>query len=230
MPYVTISAVADLPLSDHPVHRRQPVTPNDVAESRLTLVPDGAVAAGVRADAIISLNDDELMRRALVGLESVRALHLLDALLNLPLRYPIALDDLATSELRILGEAPVGCVDFDSTSVTRTLQVPGTVAAALIRGSRWRTALRKAAAYSGFTQRIVVLPSVPPASATLEAELEGIGIWLETSDGDFEEVVAPQPFVPRYFKAAGWRFSENACRRALGTDWRVADPNWAACC
>ena len=139
---------------------------------------------------------------------------LLDALLGLPLGCPIGVEDLTEHEERIFQAAPPGCVEFTGTSVTRRLQVPTTVVAAVIRGTRWRASLRRAAAFSAFTQRIVALQSPPRAAAVLEAQFVGVGIWVEREAGSFEEHLAPEPFVPRYFKAAGWRFTENAYEAA----------------
>lgn len=207
--------VTSLPLADHPVRWRHAVTTGDIAHRGLLLVSGGAVAAGTRAHALIALDRRELERRAIHGLESVDALHLLDALLSFPLGCPIALTDLTEREVRLLREAPAGCVEFDSQSVTRTLQVPATVVAAVVHGSRWRAALRRSAAFSPFTQRIVVLPTAPDASVALEAQIAGVGIWVDHGDDRVEDYLAPEPFVPNYFKAAGWRFAENAVREVL---------------
>lgn len=151
----------------------------------------------------------ESRRRTDASLGSVCSLALLDVLLGLPLGCPIARSDLTPHEMRLIGTAQPGCVEITSSSVTRLLSVPATVVAAIIRGPRWRAAVLRAAAYSAFTQRIVVLRSPPTATAVLEAQYAGFGIWVET-EGTFVEHLAPQPFAPRYFKAAGWLFAENA--------------------
>ncbi len=160
------------------------------------------------------VDTDEAKRRADASLESVPSLATLDVLLGLPLGCPIDVEDLTEREERMLRTAPHGCVEFTDTSVTRRLQVPTTVVAAVIRGTRWRTSLLRAAAFSAFTQRIVVMRSPPRAAAFLEAQFVGVGIWVEREAGRFEECLAPEPFMPRYFKAAGWRFTENAYKAA----------------
>lgn len=94
--------------------------------------------------------------------------------------------------------------------MTRRLKPPSTVAAALVRGTTWRPSMRRAAAFAPLTQRIVVLPREPKVTEELEAQFVGVGIWQEHGDGTVVEHVAPEVFVPRYVKAAGWRFAENA--------------------
>lgn len=206
--------MSSLPLADHPIRWRDPVTPTDVGVGGLHLVPGGALASGTRADALMALDSHEAKRRADAYLESVPSLAVLDVLLGLPLGCPIDVEDLTEHEDRMLRTAPHGCVEFTDTSVTRRLQVPTTVVAAVVRGSRWRASLLRAAAFSAFTQRIVALQSPPRSAAVLEAQFVGVGIWVERDAGSFDEHLAPQPFVPRYFKAAGWRFTENAFKAA----------------
>lgn len=162
----------------------------------------------------MALDTNEAKRRADASLESVPSLTMLDVLLGLPLGCPIDVEDLTEHEERMLRRAPHGCVEFTDTSVTRRLRVPTTVVAAVVRGTRWRTSLLRAAAFSAFTQRIVALQSPPRAAAVLEAQFVGVGIWVEKEAGSFEEHLAPEPFISRYFKAAGWRFTENAYKAA----------------
>jgi hypothetical protein len=175
----------------------------------LVLLPDGAVAAGARAAALGAIDHGERLRRETVGLGAVRSLPLLDTLLNLPLLCPIALSDISAREERLLRTAPIGTVEFDERSVMRTIQVPLTVAAAVVEAATWRAALRKCAAFAPFAQRIVVLPKAPSDSVVWEAQVAGVGIWLDHG-GSLEEYLAAETFVPRYFKAAGWRFAEQA--------------------
>lgn len=208
--------VSGLTLADHPIRWLNPVTPTDVGVDGLHLVPGSAFASGTRADALMALGTHEAARRADASLKSLTSLAMLDVLLGLPLGCPINVEDLTEHEERMLRAAPYGCVAFTDTLVTRKLQVPTTVVAALVRGTRWRRTLRRAAAFSAFSQRIVVVQSPPSVAATLEAQFVGVGIWVETAPGSFEEHLAPEPFVPRYFKAAGWRFAEHAYEAAAG--------------
>lgn len=199
-----------LPISDHPMHWRVPVRPADLSDGQLVLVPGGAIAAGARADAAVCFDLGETDRRAAAGVGAVRSLALLDVLLGLPLDVKVRTADLSEREARILAEASEGCLAADSRSVARTVRVPATVAAALVHGTRWRATMRRAAAFSAFTQRIVVLPRQPKSSEVLEAQLVGVGIWEEDSEGTRREHLAPEVFAPNYVKAAGWRFAENA--------------------
>jgi hypothetical protein len=208
--------VTGLRLSAHPARWRGPVTPALVRSNSLSVVAGGALAARTRSDALVAVDAGEARRRAVASLGSVRSLVLLDVLLSLPLDCPIPVRDLTEREGRILLTAPPGCVSYGASSVTRDLCVPTTVVAALVRGTGWRSSLRRAASFSAFTQRIVAVPSPPNDAAVLEAQLTGVGIWIEQA-GEFEEFLAPEPFTPAYYKAAGWRFAEHAYQAMINT-------------
>lgn len=47
-----------------------------------------------------------------------------------------------------------------------------------------------------------------------QADLIGVGVWMRTG-ADFEQIVAPAPFVRRYWKPAAWRFIEHAYKAWL---------------
>lgn len=209
-----------LPISDHPMQWRVPVRPTDLSDAddvdrRLVLAPGGAVAAGARADAAVFVDSVEASRRAAADLGSVRSLVLLDVLSGMPLGVEIRLSDLTEREARILGEARGGCFISVDDSVARTVRVPATVAAAIVQETRWRTAMRRTAAFSAFTQRIVVLQREPRSAEVLEAQMVGVGIWEQDAHGAWREHLAPEVFVPKYVKAAGWRFAENAFGAAV---------------
>lgn len=218
-----------LPISDHPMHWRVPVRPTDLCDGRLILVPDGAIAAGARADAALCFDRGEAGRRAAVGMGPVRSLTLLDVLLGFPLGVRVQVADLSEREARILGEASEGCLASDGHSVARTVRVPATVAAALVRGTRWGMAMRRTAAFAAFAQRIIVLPREPKSVEVLEARLVGVGIWEEDAEGARREHLAPEVFVPNYVKAAGWRFAENAFGVAVESGL-VRGVNACSCC
>jgi hypothetical protein len=97
-------------------------------------------------------------------------------------------------------------------SVTRLLEQPVVVHAALVTGRGWRPLLRRAPAFDGVCQRVVLLDAEPRdlASRLWEADMLGCGVWCRMADGVVREVVAPEVFVPSYFKPARWRFQENA--------------------
>lgn len=212
-------------MSAHPVPWRRPVTPADLGVGGLAIVVGGAVAAGARADALVEVDVDEVERRVSVGARSVHSLPLLDALINLPLLCPVDAAGLGERDRRILQAAPLGCVEFEGEKVIRTLRVPVTVAAALVAGLRWRDALARAAAFTPLSQRIVVLPYAPDPAVVWEAQVAGVGVWVDRGEGRLHAVVEPEPFVPRYFKAAGWRFAERAYQ---GLDRQVVPAHGAS--
>ena len=205
--------MSTLPLPDHPRAWRRAVLPNDIGPGRLTEVPGGAVTATARADALVSFDEAEVSRRVGLGCVPVTSLGALDALLNLPLRHPVRIEDLSAREERTLRALPSGCVEFGSGHVTRHLQPPLTVVATIVTASRWLMGRRRVAAFFPFAQQIVVLPHAPSASVALEAEFLGVGIWV-ANDGERSVCVPSAPFVRRYVKAAGWRFSESSLRSA----------------
>ena len=217
---VTMSNMVALPISDHPIRWRVPVRPADLSDigegGQLVVVPGGAVAAGTRADAAVLFDPVETDRRSASGLNAVQSLALLDVLLGLPLGVGVRQSDLSEREARILREAQPGCLASAAGTLTRTVRVPATVAAAMVHGTRWRAAMRRSAAFSAFTQRIVVLPREPKPTEILEAQLVGVGIWEEDAQGAWREHLAPEVFVPRYVKPAGWRFAENAFGTGVG--------------
>lgn len=236
-----------LVIPDHPQRWRRAVTPGDLAADTLTLVAGGAVAPGARVDALVAIDHVEVARRDALDAGPVESATVLDVLLGLPLGYPVAVADLSAREQQILTDAPAGCVELGSTvsdgqltpSVTRTLRAPLTVVAAVVRGSRWRASVRRAASFYPLAQRVVVVPAPPDAVALAEARLAGVGIWIEQEDG-FEEHLPAEPFAPKYIKAAGWRFAENAYRAAVeqslvgSSDPESADrtprPSERSCC
>ncbi len=208
-----------LPISGHPVMWRVPVSPCDVTNrgvGQLALVPGGAVAARTRADAVVLIDSFESDRRLEGGMGPVLSLPLLDVLIGMPLDVPLRSKDLSEREVRVLTSAPAGCVRVDGTTTARTLRVPATVAAVMVRGTGWRAAMRRTAAFSAFSQRIVLLTREPKPAEVFEAQFVGVGIWVETSGGVVSEHLAPEVFVPKYVKAAGWRFAENAYAASVG--------------
>ncbi|HTC68616.1 MAG TPA: hypothetical protein VK662_03545 [Acidothermaceae bacterium] len=196
----------------HPLPWRSSIGPASVLA--LDFVLRGARSAGSTADALVVPDVDEQARRRAVGLGAVTSLPLLDALLSLPALEPIRVDDLSCHVHRQVRQAPMGVVDLDRVWVTRLLTPPLTVVAAVVRATAWRRAMQRAARFTPFAQRLMVLNYVPPPEFTWEASLAGIGVWAFL-DGETQEVCRPEPFVRRYWKAAGWRFAEHAYAAAL---------------
>lgn len=175
----------------------------------LSIVPRGARAAGSVADALVTYDEVEHERREDLGLGAVTSLALLDALLNLPLGVSTHRDDLAPYAREVLLAAPAGVVEWDGAWVNRLLVPPLTVVAALVRTPTWRRAIQRAGRFAPFAQRLIIFDRVPSPELTWEANLDGVGVWAVV-DGETREVCPPEPFVRRYWKAAGWRFAEHA--------------------
>jgi hypothetical protein len=123
--------------------------------------------------------------------------------------------------------APEGVVETDGTWFTRLLTPPLTVVAAVVRAATWRKAIQRAGRFTPFTQRLLVLDRLPSTMLTWEAQASGIGVWVVTTDGATHEVCQPEPFVRRYWRAAGWRFTEHAYAAAL-TSKRRSDGSLGA--
>jgi hypothetical protein len=132
----------------------------------------------------------------------------------LPLDAAVPVADLGDVVRRVLGKAPPGCVDWlERGTLVRRRHVPAAaVPLVVVRATRWRPALRRAAVFYQFATRVVVLSRPPRRVADIawEADVDGTGLWITHPGGEVEEIVAPAPYVERYVNAAGWRFAEHA--------------------
>jgi hypothetical protein len=196
----------------HPLQWHSSIEPSSL--DALHVVVRGARSAGSVADALVIPDLEECARRRAIGLGAVTSLALLDALMSLPTLEPVRTDDLSWYVHRQVHQAPLGVVQLDGAWVTRVLTPPLTVVAAVVRATAWRQALQRAARFTPFAQRLMMLDRVPPSEFTWEASIAGIGVWA-LLDGETHEVCRPEPFVRRYWKAAGWRFAEHAYAAAL---------------
>ncbi|SLH37960.1 hypothetical protein [Mycobacteroides abscessus] len=90
------------------------------------------------------------------------------------------------------------------------------VAAAIVEGTGWRNATRKASRFGPFCQQMALFPKPPRgfASVAWEASIAGIGVWVRDGE-DVTEAVRAQPYVRRFWKTAGWEFQETAYRTHL---------------
>lgn len=200
----------------HPVMWSRPVYPADLGTRGVNFVEGGARAAGGRADAIVVVDSSEQNRRAACGLAEVTSLGLLDSVMNLPLRTPVRTQDVSADALARFAVAPTGAVELEEGWVTRLLTPPLTVVAAIVRGTGWDRTVRRVGRFAPFAQQIVILDREPArgSAVTWEAQLAGIGVWVLV-DGQVTELLAPEPFVRRFWKPAGWRFAERAYRSQL---------------
>lgn len=191
-------------------------------------VKSAARVAGAVADAVLVVDDVEAARRIRFGLRGVSDLGLLDALMCLPVGAPVAVDDLSPVSRSRLRAAPAGCVEWlaGGTRVRRLLTPALTVDLVVVRAGTWRAGLLRAAAFEPFATRVVLLPCEPRTLRDIawQADAAGIGLWIGQADedrpmdtpaaeagtGEVVQVVGPAPFVRRYVKPAGWRFTERA--------------------
>lgn len=199
----------------------------------VTAAIEGAarVAGGV-ADAVLAVDAVEAARRRDVGTGGVGDLALLDTLMCLPVGCPVATDDLTALSRARLRAAPPGCVEWldEAAVVVRWLVPAVNVELVVVRSATWRAGLLRASAFEPFATRVVLLDRPPRAlhQAAWEADAAGVGLWLSTAGtatgceaetlGEVQQVVAPAPFVRRYVKPAGWRFTERAYAA-----WAAAD-------
>ena len=182
------------------------------AELVTSAIPSGARVSGATAGAVVRIDAVEHRRRA--GLAGVDDLGLLDALMDLPIGAEVPVYHIGAVARAHLRASPPGCVDWLAAgAVVRRLLVPAaTVELIVVRTDRWPRGLARAAAFEPFATRVVLLQCQPRAVADIawEADAAGVGLWLRQTDGEITEIVPPAPFVRRYVKPAGWRFTERA--------------------
>jgi hypothetical protein len=187
-------------------------------ESVGVFVPGAARAAGGTGDALVKVDVPEHRRRAVSGPLAITDLGLLDRLLNLPLGEIVRWGDLGPDDQRRLRSAPDGTVECCPAGVRRLLTPSASVPLVLVRSRSWRRGLRAVSVFQPFAQRVLVLEDFRRdlAELTWEADVLGVGVWLQTDSGT-QEIVSPAPWRQRYFKAAGWRFRERAYQVWLKT-------------
>jgi hypothetical protein len=208
----------------HPVPRRTCLDPGEVTSGSLAVIPGGAVTAGAVGDAVITCDRAEQARRRSAGLGAVTSLWLLDAIMTLPAGVPVRTADLSEEVWARISAAPRGAVVIDGGWVTRLLRPPLTVVGAVVCGGGWRRSLQRAAQFTPFAQRVLVLDRTPPSHVAWEAQVAGIGVWT-FRDGSLAEISPPEPFRQRYWKPAGWRFAERAYAASLRPSPR---PRWSS--
>lgn len=155
------------------------------------------------------------------GLGAVTDLGLLARLLSLPVGELVRWGDLSQDDQRRLRSAPTGIVDCRPAGVRRMLAPTALVPLVLVRSRSWRHGLRTASVFEPFAQRVLILEDFRRDITQLawEADLLGVGVWLQADSGT-REIVPPAPWRLRYFKAAGLRFRERAYQ-----GWLKAKPS-----
>lgn len=191
-------------------------------ESGAAFVPGAARAAGGTGGALVEVDLPEHRRRVMAGLGAVTDLGLLARLLSLPLGELVRWDDLSPDDQRRFRSARAGVVDCCPAGVRRMLVPAASVPLVLVRSRSWRDGLRAASVFEPFAQRVLILEDFGWDITQLawEADLLGVGVWLQAGSGT-REIVPPAPWRLRYFKAAGWRFRERAYQ-----GWLKAKPSW----
>jgi len=186
------------------------VRPSDL-RTRWATVEGGACLSGERADAVIDLDPAEHRRRQQAGLGALTDLTLLKVCMGLPLHAAVRLIDLPQLDQALISRAPAGVFEMHRGLVSRRITSVVAVPAVTLTGNDWVSLLGRAAAFSGVSQRIVVMAAAPAklSERLWEAQLEGVGVWLRDGD-DLVELLAPEVFVPRLVKPARWRFLERA--------------------
>lgn len=186
--------------------------------SSTMFVPQAATVIGGRGDAFVTVDPVEHQRRQDAGVGAVTDLATLVVLLNLPLGSLIPWHALGHREVRRL--RPIrGAVTNDGDGVCRLLAPVATVSLVVVSRSRWREGLIAAAAFAPFASRVLLLPRAPRRELTAklcEADFYGVGVWVGTVD-EHDVLLPPEPWRRRYFRAAGWRFTERAYAAYLRT-------------
>lgn len=164
------------------------------------------------ADAVMYRNDAEHERRTRCGVGEVTSWEILDAMMCLPHLEPVAIADLSARATRAICCAPAGCVEqIGDCHVRRLLRPAVTVAAIVVRGSRWGASLSRAAMFSSLAPTIVALENAPAqlAEVAAEADLAGVGLLIR-DNGEIRQVVPPAPYRLQHASAMQWCFKERA--------------------
>jgi hypothetical protein len=182
--------------------------PERLGDDGPTWVSSAAVLPDGRGDAALRLHVGECGRRAAAGLADVASPPLLDALLGLPLGVDLPWSALTPRAVRLLTAAPDGVVAADDAGVRRLLAPPLTVATVVVpaRGT-WSAALRLAASFGRVAPSVVRLRREPRPEELLEADVFGVGVWVEGRSP--REVLRPVAPPPR-LNASVWAFQERA--------------------
>lgn len=183
------------------------------ASAERFVVPGAARVTGAVADAVVRLDIAEHERRRAAGLGDVPSLDVLDALMCVPEGVDVPVADLGPVTLSHLRRAPAGCVMWvnGGWALRRLAVMPLSVELVIVRSTSWRAAIRRAAAFSPFATRVVLLDRLPSSwpAGSFDAVACGVGVWAN-HDGAVVEYVAPEPFQLRWVKPARWRFAERA--------------------
>jgi hypothetical protein len=187
-------------------------------------LPDDVHIAGVRAEGVLGIlayqiDAVEHDRRRRAGLGAVTRLGWLDTLMAMPLGMPVPLQSLTADEQDRARKLPRGCVDQNDEGLIRRLVRPINMYLVIVEDTDWRRGLIRSGAYIGCTRILVVSPDLAELDdAALEADYWGVGLMVSGQlPGSSRVVVPPEPFVPKIYTAASWRFCEEMYQQAVIT-------------
>ncbi len=169
---------------------------------------------GYRAATLhLTIDPAEHARRQEAGLGHISDSHcaLLDTLMSLPPGIPVPHDDLTERQQADVRRAPAGILDLTLGIVTRYAIRPCRVDLATVHAPCTRDSIGRTSSYAPFCTRAVVAPAPPRCNYLLsEANLWGVGVFLDHGNGELETLVEPEPWRPKRHTPAAWRFAEAA--------------------
>lgn len=168
-----------------------------------------------RAMLTVRPDEAEHRRRRQAGLGAITSPAILDLLMQLPVGFPVPVGALAVRDQRLLRRLPAGVVHIDyvhgrAAHVTRLAVKPAVVDIAVVEGRVNAETMGRATGFAPFCRRQIVTPVRPPAERLTEADFWGVGVAYRG-----EMLVAPAPWRPQRYTAAGWLFVEEVYRAAL---------------
>lgn len=164
----------------------------------------------------------EHQRRQTVGLGAISSPDVIAVVMALPHAEPIPWQDLSRYQRHVVKRAPAGIFRITKTGrtpqpVTRLALRPCRIVRATVyAATASATALSKAASFAPMCERSLTVTHRPTMDETLiEFGFYGVGLYLDTGDGQLETLVEPQPWRPMRHTPAGWGFAEQAYRSFL---------------
>jgi hypothetical protein len=136
-------------------------------------------------------------------------LDVLDVLMCLPGRWPVAWASLSARERRVVSRMPQDLVSVDRGQVVRHVVAPLQVDHVAVAARSFRAAIDAITTFSTYCPRTLVLPSAQTVdeAGLAEAAFFGVGVVVDHG-GELVELVAAEPLTGALETPAGWAFSE----------------------